>query len=70
VSAKNKEITRQDLENALKGFVDDSQQTVVAAGTKAAGMAGAVAFLALAVTYVFGRRRGSRAKPVVEIRRL
>jgi hypothetical protein len=63
-------ITKEDLEAALRGLVDDSSQSIVDTGTKAAGIAGAFAFLALAVTYVFGRRRGTRSRPVVEIRRM
>jgi hypothetical protein len=70
MSPAKKPVTRDDVEQALQGLVDDSQQTVVEAGTKAAGLAGALAFLAIAVTYVLGRRRGSKAKSVVEVRRL
>jgi|APCry1669189241_1035207.scaffolds.fasta_scaffold232566_1 hypothetical protein len=58
------------MENALKGFVDDSQESVVQAGTKAVGIASALGFLALALTYVFGRRRGSKERTVVEVRRI
>jgi hypothetical protein len=63
-------ITHEDMENALKGFVDDSQESVVQAGTKAVGIASALGFLALALTYVFGRRRGSKERTVVEVRRI
>ena len=70
MSPAKKPVTRDDVEQALQGLVDDSQQTVVEAGTKAAGLAGALAFLAIAVTSVLGRRRGSKAKSVVEVRRL
>ena len=63
-------ITRKDIEDALRGLVDDSHDTIVDAGTKAAGIAGAVGFLILALTYVLGRRRGSRAKALVEVRRI
>jgi len=68
--AEQKKITRDDLESAFRGLVDDSQETVADAGRKAAGIAGALGFLALALTYVLGRRRGSRAKATVEIRRI
>ena len=67
--AENK-ITREDLEKAFQGLVDDGQETVVDTGKKAVGIAGAFAFLGLAVTYVLGRRRGSKAKTTVEIRRI
>ncbi len=65
-----KKITRDDLEAAYKGLVDDGQETVLDTGKKAAGIAGAFAFLGLALTYVLGRRRGSKAKTTVEIRRI
>ena len=61
-------ISRSDLEAALSGLVADGQDTVADAGVKAAGAAGAFAFLALAVTYVFGRRRGRRSRTVFEVR--
>ena len=70
MSTDPKPITHDDVEQALRGLVSDSQETVVDAGTKAAGVAGALAFLALALTYVLGRRRGSRARSVVEVRRI
>jgi hypothetical protein len=70
VSPASEKITRDDLENAFRGIVDDGHETVVETGAKAAGAAGALAFLALAVTYVVGRRRGSKAKAVVEVRRI
>jgi hypothetical protein len=63
-------ITRADLEAEFKGLVDDSQETVSDAGRKLVGIAGAFGFLALALTYVIGRRRGSKAKAQVEIRRI
>jgi hypothetical protein len=70
VSATKKAISHDDVERAIRGLVDDSQQSIVEAGARAAGLVGALAFLALAVTYVLGRRRGSKTRPVVEIRRL
>jgi uncharacterized protein (TIGR03382 family) len=70
MSPSKQPITRGDLEAAFRGLVDDGHETVVEAGTKAAGVAGALAFLALALTYVVGRRRGSRARSVVEVRRI
>ncbi len=63
-------ITRSDLEAALNGLVSEGQETVAEAGIRAAGAAGAFAFLALAVTYVVGRRRGRRSRTVVEVRRV
>ena len=69
-SGRSKPITRDDLEHALAGLVNDGQETVADAGAKAAGVAGAFAFLALAVTYVAGRRRGRRSRTVVEVRRI
>jgi hypothetical protein len=70
VNPQSNKITHEDMENALKGFVDDSQESVVQAGTKAVGIASALGFLALALTYVFGRRRGSKERTVVEVRRI
>jgi len=70
VNPQSNKITHEDVENALKGFVDDSQESVVQAGTKAVGIASALGFLALALTYVFGRRRGSKERTVVEVRRI
>lgn len=69
-AGRSKPITRDDLESALAGLVGDGQETVAEAGAKAAGVAGAFAFLALAVTYVAGRRRGRRSRTVVEVRRV
>jgi uncharacterized protein (TIGR03382 family) len=63
-------ITREDLERELRSLVEEGQDSVADAGRKAAGAAGALAFLALALTYVLGRRRGSRARAQVEIRRI
>jgi hypothetical protein len=70
MSPKQDPITRDDLEKALAGLVNDGQESVADAGAKAAGVAGAFAFLALAVTYVAGRRRGRKARTVVEVRRI
>ena len=70
MNLQSNKITHEDVENALKGFVDDSQESVVQAGTKAVGIASALGFLALALTYVFGRRRGSKERTVVEVRRI
>jgi hypothetical protein len=70
MNPQSNKITHEDVENALKGFVDDSQESVVQAGTKAVGIASALGFLALALTYVFGRRRGSKERTVVEVRRI
>ncbi|CAB4828783.1 MAG: hypothetical protein F2903_07075 [Actinobacteria bacterium] len=70
MNPQSNKITHEDMENALKGFVDDSQESVVQAGTKAVGIASALGFLALALTYVFGRRRGSKERTVVEVRRI
>ena len=63
-------LTRDDIEKAFRGLIDDGQDTVTDAGRKAAGVAGAFAFLALALTYVLGRRRGARARATVEVRRI
>ena len=70
MSQSNGPIKRSDIEDALRGFVNEGQDTVADVGTKAAGVAGAIAFLALAVTYVLGRRRGRKARSVVEVRRI
>jgi hypothetical protein len=70
MSPKKNSISRDDLEAALRGLVDDGHETVVETGAKAAGAAGAFAFLALALTYVVGRRRGRKARSVVEVRRI
>jgi len=68
--AQAKKITRDDLEAAFKGLIDDGQASVVDTGRKAAGVAGAFGFLALALTYVIGRRRGSKAKATVQVRKI
>jgi len=70
VSPSKAPITRADLEGAFAGLVRDGQETVAEAGVRAAGVAGAFAFLALAVTYVVGRRKGRRSRTVVEVRRI
>jgi hypothetical protein len=68
--AQAKKITKEDLEGAFRGLIEDSHDTVLDTGRKAAGIAGAFGFLALALTYVLGRRRGSKARAVVEVRRV
>ena len=68
--ADPKKITRDDLESAFRGLVNDGQETALDTGKKAAGIAGAFGFLALVLTYLFGRRRGSKSKATVEIRRI
>ena len=70
VSSSKGPITRSDLETAFSGLVSDGQDSVAEAGVKAAGIAGAFGFLALAVTYVIGRRKGRRSRTVVEVRRI
>jgi uncharacterized protein (TIGR03382 family) len=70
VTTPTKKITRADLEREFRSLVDDGHKSAIAAGRKAVGATGALAFLALAVTYVLGRRRGSKSKAQVEIRRL
>ena len=62
-------ITKDDLERRFKSLQDDLQggvenkkQTLVAA-------AGAVAVVLVVVSYLFGRRRGSRRATKVEFRR-
>ncbi len=63
-------ITRADLEAEFQSILNEGQGSVADVGKKAAGFAGAFAFLALAVTYVLGRRRGSKARATVQIRRI
>jgi hypothetical protein len=69
-SAPERKITRADLEAEFQSLVDDGQETLGDASRKAVGIAGAFGFLALVLTYVLGRRRGSKAKAQVEIRRI
>ena len=69
-SDSERKITRADLEAEFQGLVDDGQQSIGDASRKVVGIAGAFGFLALALTYVLGRRRGSKAKAQVEYRRI
>ena len=66
---QEKKISKEDLErrfkslqNEIQGRVDDKKQTLFAA-------AGAVAVVLVVVSYLFGRRRGSRRATRVEFRR-
>jgi hypothetical protein len=63
-------ITRDDLEAAFQKVVGEGEQAVEAAVPTALIVAGAAAFLVVAIAYLAGKRRGRNKSSVVEIRRL
>ena len=66
----NGRITRTDLEVAFSRAWGDGRETANAVVPQALMAAGAVALAVITLAYLFGKRRGRRRSPVVEIRRL
>lgn len=68
---KNERISREELEEALRGFVDDASKDAKRAKTVGMGGAAAVGAAAVAAAYAFGRRRGEQEdETYVEIQRI
>jgi len=65
----NKKISRDDLERRFKSLQDDLQGRVENKKQTIVAIAGAAAFVLVVVSYLFGRRRGSRRATRVEFRR-
>ena len=62
-------ITKDDLESRFKSLQDDLQGRVENKKQTLFAAAGAVAVVLVVVSYLFGRRRGSRRATKVEFRR-
>ncbi|MEY4157834.1 MAG: hypothetical protein RL743_329 [Actinomycetota bacterium] len=65
----NKKISREDLERRFKSLQDDLQGRVENKKQTIVAIAGAAAVVLVVVSYLFGRRRGSRRATRVEFRR-
>ena len=65
----NKKISREDLERRFKSLQDDLQGRVENKKQTIVAIAGAAAVVMVVVSYLFGRRRGSRRATRVEFRR-
>ncbi|MFM2115562.1 MAG: hypothetical protein RI908_1303 [Actinomycetota bacterium] len=65
----NKKISRDDLERRFKSLQDDLQGRVENKKQTIVAIAGAAAVVLVVVSYLFGRRRGSRRATRVEFRR-
>lgn len=65
----NKKISREDLERRFKSLQDDLQGRVENKKQTIATIAGAAVVVLVVVSYLFGRRRGSRRATRVEFRR-
>lgn len=65
----DKKISRDDLERRFKSLQDDLQGRVENKKQTIVAVAGVVAGLLVVVSYLFGRRRGSRRATKVEFRR-
>jgi membrane protein DedA with SNARE-associated domain len=65
-------VTLDDIETKLRGLAGSAQSSVSArASTPPAVAVGAAgALVAVAAVYLLGRRRGRKAAPVLEIRRI
>jgi uncharacterized membrane protein YvbJ len=65
----NKKISREDLERRFKSLQDDLQGRVENKKQTIVAIAGTAALVLVVVSYLFGRRRGSRRATRVEFRR-
>ena len=65
----DKKISKEDLERRLKSLQDDLQGRVENKKQTIVAVAGAAAVVLMVVSYLFGRRRGSRRATRVEFRR-
>jgi hypothetical protein len=65
-------VSLGDIESKLRQLGSDAQASVASAATTTSAVAGfvVVGVLLLAGVYVFGRRRGRKEAPVLEIRRI
>ncbi|MBU6226506.1 MAG: hypothetical protein KGQ43_02865 [Acidobacteria bacterium] len=65
----DKKISKEDLERRFKSLQDDLQGRVENKKQTIVAVAGAAAVVLMVVSYLFGRRRGSRRATRVEFRR-
>lgn len=65
----DKKISKEDLERRFKSLQDDFQGRVENKKQTIVAVAGAAAVVLMVVSYLFGRRRGSRRATRVEFRR-
>lgn len=65
----DKKISKEDLERRFKSLQDDLQGRVENKKQTIVAVAGAAAVVLMMVSYLFGRRRGSRRATRVEFRR-
>lgn len=66
---QERKISRDDLERRFKSLQDDLQGRVENKKETLIAVAGGVAVVLMVVSYLFGRRRGSRRATRVEFRR-
>jgi cobalamin biosynthesis Mg chelatase CobN len=69
-ATRDSEVTRADIETKLREIRGEVEE--VGSSARSVGLiVGAVAVVAVVgAVYLFGRRRGTKAKTVVEIRRI
>lgn len=65
----DRKISKEDLERRFKSLQDDLQGRVENKKQTIVAVAGAAAVVLMVVSYLFGRRRGSRRATRVEFRR-
>jgi len=65
----DRKISKDDLERRFKSLQDDIQGRVENKKQTIVAVAGAAAVVLMVVTYLFGRRRGSRRATRVDFRR-
>lgn len=65
----DKKISKEDLERRFKSLQDDLQGRVENKKQTIVAVASAAAVVLMVVSYLFGRRRGSRRATRVEFRR-
>lgn len=65
----DKKISKEDLERRFKSLQDDLQGRVENKKQTIVAVAGVAAVILMVVSYLFGRRRGSRRATRVEFRR-
>ena len=65
----DKKISKEDLERRFKSLQDDLQGRVENKKQTIVAVTGAAAVVLMVVSYLFGRRRGSRRATRVEFRR-
>lgn len=65
----DRKISKDDLERRFKSLQDDIQGRVENKKQTVVAVAGAAAVVLMVVSYLFGRRRGSRRATRVDFRR-